>query len=53
MGYTRRDRQDGGMGVGLTLVRMLVALHGGTVSARSTRLLSRRAAAEPTSSRSC
>ncbi len=30
-----RDRQDGGMGVGLTLVRMLVALHGGTVSARS------------------
>ncbi len=29
------DRADGGMGVGLTLVRTLVALHGGTVTARS------------------
>src|SRR5690606_28085227 len=29
------DRSDGGLGVGLTLVRSLVALHGGTVSARS------------------
>ncbi len=29
------DRADGGMGVGLTLVRTLVAMHGGTVSVRS------------------
>ena len=29
------DRADGGMGVGLTLVRTLVAMHGGTVTARS------------------
>ncbi|HEU4408276.1 MAG TPA: chemotaxis protein CheB [Polyangiaceae bacterium] len=29
------DRSDGGLGVGLTLVRSLVAMHGGTVSARS------------------
>ncbi|MEQ8787115.1 MAG: chemotaxis protein CheB [Pirellulaceae bacterium] len=29
------DRSDGGMGVGLTLVRSLVALHGGEVSAHS------------------
>lgn len=29
------DRSDGGMGVGLTLVRNLVSMHGGTVSARS------------------
>jgi two-component system CheB/CheR fusion protein len=29
------DRSDGGMGVGLTLVRTLVAMHGGTVTARS------------------
>jgi two-component system CheB/CheR fusion protein len=29
------DRTDGGMGVGLTLVRSLVAMHGGTVEARS------------------
>ena len=29
------DRADGGMGVGLTLVRALVAMHGGTVTARS------------------
>jgi two-component system CheB/CheR fusion protein len=28
-------RQEGGMGVGLTLVRMLVEMHNGTVSARS------------------
>jgi two-component system CheB/CheR fusion protein len=29
------DRSDGGMGVGLTLVRALVSLHGGTVTAFS------------------
>ena len=29
------DRADGGLGVGLTLVKSLVAMHGGTVSARS------------------
>jgi len=29
------DRSDGGLGVGLTLVRSLVTLHGGTVSAHS------------------
>ena len=29
------DRSDGGLGVGLTLVRTLVAMHGGTVTARS------------------
>jgi CheY-like chemotaxis protein/two-component sensor histidine kinase len=29
------DRSDGGLGLGLSLVRMLVTLHGGTVSARS------------------
>ncbi len=29
------DRAEGGLGVGLTLVRALVAKHGGTVSARS------------------
>ncbi|HLM73660.1 MAG TPA: PAS domain-containing protein, partial [Polyangiaceae bacterium] len=32
------DRTDGGMGVGLTLVRTLVAMHGGTVEARSAGL---------------
>jgi two-component system CheB/CheR fusion protein len=29
------DRADGGLGVGLTLVRSLVAMHGGTVAAHS------------------
>jgi len=29
------DRADGGLGVGLTLVRALVAMHGGTVTAHS------------------
>jgi len=29
------DRADGGLGVGLTLVQRLVAMHGGTVEARS------------------
>ncbi len=29
------DRSDGGLGVGLTLVRSLVGMHGGTVSAQS------------------
>jgi two-component system CheB/CheR fusion protein len=29
------DRSDGGLGVGLTLVRSLVAMHGGSVSAQS------------------
>lgn len=29
------DRTSGGLGIGLTLVRQLVTLHGGTVSARS------------------
>jgi CheY-like chemotaxis protein len=34
-GDSKIDRADGGMGVGLTLVRSLVTLHGGTVRARS------------------
>ena len=29
------DRADGGLGVGLTLVRSLVALHGGSITAHS------------------
>jgi signal transduction histidine kinase/ActR/RegA family two-component response regulator len=29
------DRQEGGLGIGLTLVRSLVSLHGGSVEARS------------------
>jgi two-component system, chemotaxis family, CheB/CheR fusion protein len=34
-GHSTLDRADGGMGVGLTLVRALVELHGGRVFARS------------------
>jgi two-component system CheB/CheR fusion protein len=29
------DRTEGGFGIGLTLVRSLVGMHGGTVTARS------------------
>jgi len=31
----RLDASEGGLGAGLTLVRSLVAMHGGTVTARS------------------
>ena len=34
-GARRNDRPEGGLGLGLTLVRSLVALHGGRVEARS------------------
>ena len=34
-GKQSADRAEGGLGLGLTLVKNLVALHGGTVSARS------------------
>ena len=34
-GRQASDRADGGLGIGLSLVRNLVALHGGTVEARS------------------
>lgn len=34
-GYQDADRAEGGLGIGLTLVRSLVALHGGSVEARS------------------
>jgi PAS domain S-box-containing protein len=37
-GYQDADRAEGGLGIGLTLVRSLVLLHGGEVEARSAGL---------------
>lgn len=37
-GYQEADRAEGGLGIGLTLVRSLVQLHGGEVQARSAGL---------------
>lgn len=38
-GERRLDRRSGGLGIGLTLVRQLVELHGGQVQAESTPLI--------------